>query len=77
MSTTSYKIVSKSPVSVEVHVIAEMKIFGTSAMERKDAFIPTKKLYGGILAVKLYLKKVVIDSVDAWEASATEIQHIF
>jgi len=27
--------------------------------------------------VKLYLKKVVIDSVYAWEASATEIQHIF
>ena len=27
--------------------------------------------------VKLYLKKVIIDSVYAWEASATEIQHIF
>ena len=67
----------QNPVSVELHIIVEIKVIATGEMENKDAFIPTKTVYGGIQGVKLYLKKVVIDSVYAWEASATEIQHIF
>ena len=66
----------QNPVSVELHIIVEIKIIETGKVENKDAFIPTKTVYGGIQGVKLYLKKVVIDSVYAWEASAIEIQHI-
>jgi len=66
----------QNPVSVELHIIAEV-FQGTDTIVRKGAFLPTKTVYGGMKGVKLYLKKVIIDSVYAWEDSATEIQHIF
>ena len=46
------------------------------AIKNKDAFLPQITVYGGMQGVKLYLKKVIIDSDSAWEASAAEIQHI-
>jgi len=67
----------QNPVSVELHIIVEIKEVFNDVIKNKDAFLPQKTVYGGMQGVKLYLKKVIIDSVYAWEASATEIQHIF
>ena len=67
----------QNPVTVELHIIVEVREVFNGAIKNKDAFLPQKTVYGGMQGVKLYLKKVIIDSVYAWEASATEIQHIF
>ena len=67
----------QDPVSVELHIIVEIKEIFQNIITRKDAFLPTQQVYGGMKGVKLYLKKVIMDSVYAWEESPTEIQHIF
>ena len=67
----------QNPMTVELHIIVEISEVFDGTMKNKDAFLPQKTVYGGMQGVKLYLKKVIIDSVYAWEASATEIQHIF
>ena len=68
----------ENPVNVELHIIAEIKeVYQNNEIKFKDAFLPQKTVFGGMEGVKLYLKKVVINSVYAWEESAAEIQHIF
>ena len=67
----------QNPVNVELHIIVEIREVFNGAIINKDAFLPQKTVYGGMQGVKLYLKKVIIDSIYAWEDSPTEIQPIF
>ena len=61
-------------VLVEANMIVEIRVLMTNKIRQKDAFIPITTVYGGMEGVKMYIKKLVIDSVYAWEDSPTEIQ---
>ena len=54
-------------------MIVEIRELMTNKIIQKDAFIPITTVFGGMEGVKLYIKKLVIDSVYAWEDSPTEI----
>ena len=55
-------------------MIVEVREVFTGNIIQKEAFIPITTVYGGMEGVKMYIKKLVIDSVYAWEDSPTEIQ---
>ena len=54
-------------------MIVEVREVFTGNIKQKEAFIPITTVYGGMEGVKMYIKKLVIDSVYAWEDSPTEI----
>ena len=64
---------NKDPVSVEAHIIVEIRELMTNKIIQKDAFIPITTVFGGMEGVKLYIKKLVINTVYTWEDSPIEI----
>ena len=64
----------QNPMTVEMNIIVELKTMEEfPKFLSKDAFIPITTAYGGMEGVKMYIKKLVINSVYAWEDSGTEI----
>jgi len=55
-------------------MIAEVRETANRKIKQVNAFIPITTVYGGAEGVKMYIKKLVMDSVYAWEDSAVEIQ---